>query len=101
MSCARIVADSSRFISLCVGQVYVYTILYLSIFSDSLTASAPQIFVCVVPMIGFLGACVVSTCYRIGWLRKRKYMVLYTIELSYLIYIFGSIWVSVFGKFTD
>ena len=52
-------------------------------------------------MIGFLGACVVSTCYRIGWLRKRKYMVLYTIELSYLIYIFGSIWSFVFGKFTD
>ena len=55
----------------------------------------------IIPMIGFLGACVVSTCYRIGWLTKRKYMELYVIELSYLLYIFGSLWVTVYGEFID
>ena len=70
-----------------------------SLYTDAGIGS--NIFACIIPMIGFLGACVVSTCYRIGWLRKRKYMELYVIELSYLLYIFGSLWVTVFGEFID
>ena len=72
-----------------------------ALLSAPLIFIAPNIFACIVPMIGFLGACVVSTCYRTGWLTKRKYMVLYVIELSYLLYIFGSIWVTVYSKFID
>ena len=56
---------------------------------------------CVIPTIGFLAMFVVTTSYSIGWLKKRKGIVFNLIELSYLLYIFGSLWFTVHGKFID
>ena len=62
---------------------------------------APYMFACIICTSGFLGAFVVSFCYRRGWLTKRKSIVLNVIELSYLIYIFAAIWSFQAGKFTS
>ena len=75
--------------------------MYIQQLGGSAQDLAPYMFACILPTIGFLGAFVVSFCYRRGWLTKRKYIVLNVIELSYLLYIFAVIWSFQAGKLTS
>ena len=75
--------------------------MYIQQLEGSAQELAPHIFACILPTIGFLGAFVVSFCYRRGWLTKRKYIVLNVIEFSYLLYIFAVIWSFQAGKLTS